>query len=206
MPTKNAVKDYKEHGIYHIYNRGVNKETFLFSEEDFEIVLMLLQRYLIENAGNKLSTRQVRNYSNEINLFAFCILENHYHFLLSQRSISGMSNFMRSLNISITYYLNKRRGRTGHLLQGVYKARLIKDDFDFIHTSKYIHLNPDPHDPEYSVNYKYSSAPGYVSRGSQSNWDFVEECHILKFFGNKKSDYKDYLLSGSDPYGSDPLD
>ena len=37
MPMKNARKKFIEGGIYHVYNRGVNKQPIFFEDKDFNI-------------------------------------------------------------------------------------------------------------------------------------------------------------------------
>ena len=48
---------------YHIYNRGVNGEDIFVEERNYDLFLTLVERYLIPVAD----------------LFAYCLLRNHFH-------------------------------------------------------------------------------------------------------------------------------
>ena len=49
---------------------------------------------------------------------------------------------MKYINGSYTNFFNIKRKRTGHFLQGRYKAILIEADAYAAEFSRYIHLNP----------------------------------------------------------------
>jgi hypothetical protein len=49
---------------------------------------------------------------------------------------------MQYINGSYTSFFNPRRGRSGHLFQGRYKAILVDVDRYLLQLSRYIHLNP----------------------------------------------------------------
>ena len=78
---------------------------------------------------------------------------------------------MHYINGSYTNYINRRRGRNGHLFQGRYKAILVDGDSYLLELSRYLHLNPVRvklvRKPE---EYPYSSYRSYVSGGKE---DFI---------------------------------
>ncbi len=49
---------------------------------------------------------------------------------------------MQYINGSYTTYVNTKRKRSGHLLQGRYKAIIVDVDTYLLELSRYIHLNP----------------------------------------------------------------
>lgn len=184
---KNAVKQYVEKGIYHVYNRGVNKNSIFFNKNDFRIFVRLLDRYLIEPRNKGFVSHKI--YFDRIKLYAFCLLENHFHLLLEQKDNAAMGDFMKSLITSFTMRINKKNNRTGHLFQGVYKARLIEDDIDLIGMSRYIHLNPKDLSAD-PMNYYYSSIGNYTGR---RRWDFIDSSRVLVLFGESKPAYQSFL-------------
>ena len=42
MPARNAIKQYKENGYYHIYNRGVEKRDIFIDKQDSSVFLNYL--------------------------------------------------------------------------------------------------------------------------------------------------------------------
>ena len=184
----NAVKKFVEGGIYHVYNRGVNGEDVFISEDDFSLFIWLLERYLMK-PGFNYSAR--KNFHEKIELLAFCLLSNHIHLLLKQKNERDISDFMHSLNISFTLFVNKRNRRFGHLFQGVYKARLILNDGDLMNVSKYIHLN-NAEKIDGVLKYSHSSLGVYLSDGN--DFPFVNSEIILDLFGQSRKSYEDYLF------------
>jgi len=164
----------------------------VFSEKDIVLFTELLKRYLLDYYKNILFRDKVKNYSERIRLFCFCILDNHFHLLLQQLDKNAMNEFLQSLQVSFTAFINRRNGRSGHLFESVYKARMMENEVDLAATSKYIHLNPDPKDAKGCLNYPYSSIYNYVP-GSYNSWEFVDNSRILRLFNNSKKDYLTYI-------------
>lgn len=154
MPHKNTVKHFIENGIYHAYNRGVEKRKIFLDDQDYRVFLHLLKYYLspadrkadhpIVKTGNLnlLRPRPLKNLENEVELIAYCLMPNHFHLLLKQISIDGMTKLLRRIATTYALYFNRRYKRVGYLFQGHYKAVLIDNDPAFLHISRYIHLNP----------------------------------------------------------------
>ena len=74
-------------------------------------------------------------------LWAYCLMDNHYHLLIETRRAS-LSRGMREVNGIHTQRFNRRHRRVGHLLQGRYKAVLVDKDSYLLELSRYIVLNP----------------------------------------------------------------
>jgi REP element-mobilizing transposase RayT len=184
MPMRDSIKQYLENGIYHIYNRGVNKQNIFVTEHNFVTFMYLLKTYLNAKAENTDAPR--KNYFGRVNLLAFCLMENHIHMLIEQKDTEAMREFMHSLGTSFTMRTNMQNGRVGCLFQGVYKARIIRDENDLINVSKYIHLNPE-RDP---FSYPYSSIRNYTG---YKGFSFVNTSLILGLFDNSRIAYTRYL-------------
>ena len=95
MPMINAHKKFVEGGIYHVYNRGVNREPIFFEKCDFNIFIGLLDRYILGSSPDFPSN--VKKYDGRITLLAFCLLSNHIHLLIKQKDEKALTEFMHSL-------------------------------------------------------------------------------------------------------------
>jgi len=69
-------------------------------------------------------------------------MPNHFHFLVKQINPHSVSKFMGGILNSYSKAVNKQLGRSGHLLEGKYKIKLVDKDEYLIHLSRYIDLNP----------------------------------------------------------------
>ena len=77
-----------------------------------------------------------------VDIHGWCLMQNHYHLLLSERTLGGLSLFLRKLNVGYAKYFNERYNRVGTLFQGRTKKILIDEDAQFMHILNYIHFNP----------------------------------------------------------------
>lgn len=149
MPNKNIVKTYVEGGIYHAYNRGANKEPIFRDAGDYVVLLGILKKYLSPTTvtydpltGKKTLVENRLYVGDEVSLMTYCLMPNHYHFIIKQESIDGMTELLRKVFTSYSVYFNKKYKRVGSLFQGVYKASNVINQKYLMHLSAYIHLNP----------------------------------------------------------------
>jgi len=174
MPAKNAVKKYKPRSVYHVYNRGVGKQNIFKDEEDYKTLLGYLKFYLtpIDLQGSSLKvspSRVLKNHSLNIELISYCLMPNHYHFLIYQEEVDSINYFMRSVATKYSMYFNQKYKRTGHLFEGIYKAVLSETEDQLLYLTKYIHRNPLDLLPTGMIleGYKYSSYGNYLGLFSQ---------------------------------------
>ncbi len=157
MPAKNSVKSYVENSYYHLYNRGVEKRIIFQDSQDYAVFLNYLKEYLLpkdeQNLRNKLTDPNIsykekdkiikllrlNNFTNEITLIAYCLMPNHFHLLVKQKSNYSIDMFMQSLCTRYTMYFNRKYKRVGPLFQSVYKAVLVNTDEQFLYLTRYIH-------------------------------------------------------------------
>jgi len=118
-------------------------------------------------------------------IHVFCLMDTHYHLLL-ETPTGNLPQIMRHINGAYTTYFNVKRGRSGHLFQGRYKAILVDIDEYAKELSRYIHLNPVRakmvKTPE---EYEWSSYQFYIGEKKPPEWLYRD--FILGYFGKKVS-------------------
>ena len=193
MPAKNALKIYKENSYYHIYNRGVAKAKIFKREKDYKVFLDYLKIYLTPTdlQGESLQvapSKELKNYSDNVSLIAYCLMPNHFHLLVHQNNKDSINYFMRSLATKYVRYFNTTYDRVGPLFQGVYKAVRVYDEDQLIYLSKYIHRNPINLPPARRVlaGWKYSSYGNYLRLFKQA---WVKPEVILKMYSDSNKLY-----------------
>lgn len=211
MPARNVVKVYVNNGYYHIYNRGVGKRKIFKDKQDYAVFLNYLKDalakpvdYLLQGGTLQNISRMPKNFFNEIQFLAYCLMPNHFHFLIKQSLEDNMVDFVRSISTRYSMYFNKKYNRVGGLFQGHYRAVQILDDSYLLHLSRYIHLNPQKYYKD--LTRAYSSYAEYLHL---RNTPWVKTEHILKYFENqvapefkKFNSYKKFVES----YKKDPSD
>lgn len=201
------VNDY----YYHVFNRGVNKQPIFNGIIDFKRAVNILRYYnyrdypirfskflLLSSDQRKEIWTRLNSSQKYVDIISYCFMPNHFHFLLKQNIDNGISKFMANFQNSYTKYFNVKNDRTGHLLQGQFKAIKIDSEEQLLHVSRYIHLNPFTSGVvkkvEELLSYTWSSFPEYVT-GSQ--FEICSKGVIYSGFGNKQK-YKSFVFDNAD--------
>jgi len=75
-----------------------------------------------ENKNHFLDYLEDYSKKMHIRLFAYCIMDNHYHLIL-ENSSGRMSDFLKQLNGQYGQYYRKREGGKGYVFQYSKKGR-----------------------------------------------------------------------------------
>jgi len=200
---------FVEGGIYHIYNRGVEKRDIFLEDEDYFRFIHDLFEFNDEEPATLLYYKKpfIQSYETKshrigskrkliVEILIFTLMPNHFHLLLKQRLENGIMKFMHKLGVGYAMYFNQKYERTGSLFQGPYKAILVEKDAHFIHLPYYIHSNPlDLKFPEWKnkeirnykeamkflENYRWSSFLDYI--GKKNFPSVTQREFLLDFFG-----------------------
>lgn len=197
MPSRNTIKVFEAESVYHIYNRGVDKRVIFIDQQDYKVFLSLLKFALSPKSKEKIKEAQeekelvsiaercnIRRLElfSEVKLLAFCLMPNHFHLLVHQQNIDGITKLMRSVATGYSMYFNKKYKRRGTLFEGRYKARRIEKEGDWLNISRYIHLNAADIGGDGSYKYyPYSSMKYFLGR-ADSNW--LNRRYVLQSFSS----------------------
>lgn len=214
MPARNIIKTYVPEGIYHIFNRGVEKRIIFLDDQDYRVFLHILKEALsdpitlpprilslhnspIQGSTLQQITRMPKNFYGTIELFAYCLMPNHFHLLIKQRDEKGMKEFLHSIATRYSIYFNKKYKRVGPLFQSIYKAIMVTEEPYLLHLTRYIHINPGEHFP--NLVDAYSSYADYLHK-RHTPW--LNSDFILSFFSpstlpllKRNHTYQDFVES-----------
>lgn len=185
--------EFSEGEYYHIYNRGTDKRNIFADKKDYERFIYYLffcndSNPLLNSQFHYRGLASIQNVKDErktiVEVVCFCLMPNHFHLLLKQKTEKGIPIFMQKIGTGYTMYFNTKCERSGSLFQGTFKSKHITKDSYLAHLTRYIHLNPieiiEPdwkntmivdkvktHD--YLLNYAWSSYADYVGYGRFQN-------------------------------------
>jgi len=125
MPYRGEV--FVKGRYYHIYNRGAGRGLLFFNAGNYEYCLRLVKRY-------------VGRYG--VAVIAYCLMPNHYHFLLRQETEEPLSKFVNVLFNAYVQAVNRQQGRRGTLFEGRFRHVWVNREEYLVHLCRYIHLNP----------------------------------------------------------------
>ena len=206
---------------YHCYNRGIDKRKIFETTRDYQRFIQGL--YLCNNT-EPMRLDDLQDYTHgEILMYprgqqlvaigAYCLMPNHFHFLLKEIAEGGITKFMRRLGIAYTMYYNIKNERVGNLLTKPFRSKRIADDRYFRRVAQYIHLNPaELFEPAWKIgrvknlpvlqqrllNYPYSSFSDYYGNKRVENVLLHKESK--KLLGENLPPIKDILLEAKEYY------
>lgn len=150
--------------IYHVYNRGNNRQPIFIRPWNYPYFIKGMERYLVPYCD----------------LLAWCLMPNHFHFLVHANENSTpiikdgsferqrFSQAIKQLLSSYTKAVNKQENRTGSLFQQKTKAICVTANPGHDTTAfHYIHQNP---------------VKAGLAKGLE-DWEFSS---YTEYFGNSK--------------------
>ena len=148
---------------YHLYNKGNNREALFKEDRNYYYFIELYRRYIYPISD----------------LYAYCFLPTHFHFLLRFKDIKELNDIyqeddqlwkqMRNYLGTYTKTINNTYHRTGHLFQGRYSRKIVPNDEYFFRLIVYIHQNPQNHGIVSDFrSWPYSSYNAYENQNERS--------------------------------------
>ena len=164
--------------IYHVTNRGNNRDWVFREGEDFRRYIDILARY--KSKG-------------EFLLYHWVLMNNHVHLLMSIPASGSLARTMHGINLAYTVWFNRKYKRVGHLWQGRFKSFPVEEDRYLLECGRYIERNPvraglveNPGDYPWS-SFRFH---GKICR------DTITDCHgiFASQFGGTES-YADFVCT-----------
>jgi len=114
--------------VFHVLNRGVGRMTLFGKDGDYEAFENIVEETL--------ETRPMR-------ICGYCILPNHWHFVLWPEEDGQLAVFMQRLTITHARRWQEHRGRVGygHVYQSRYKSFPVQSDDHFYQVMRYVERN-----------------------------------------------------------------
>ncbi len=193
--------------VYHVYNRGVEKRPVFMNKREYTRAVetvkfyrfadlpIRLSKFLVipEKEKDALFKNIVENHKKLVDVLSYCLMPNHFHFLLRQKHKNGISTFIANITNSYTKYFNTKHERVGPLFQGLFKAVWVENEEQLIHLTRYIHLNPVSSfiiKPEELHDYTWSSYSEYISK---TDHGICDTGTVLSSFSSVKK-YIDFVM------------
>ena len=110
----------------------------------------------------------------EVNVSAWVLLDNHYHFLSYFQDAKIIPKFIQQLHGSTSFKLNQYDGVHGREVWYSYWDRCVRDENDLWTKFNYIHYNPVKHGyAEKPEDWKFSS---YLDILKKEGEEWVDDC------------------------------
>ncbi len=142
---------FENDGIYHIYNRSVDRKPMFTSDENYRYFIRQFDKYM----------------SDYIKIYAYNLLGNHFHFMIKVNDLTDLTTFKKSANLklpnkqktthdivshqfkklfqSYAMAFNKEQNRIGTLFQTPFKRVRVEDGNYLRELACYINTNAQKH-------------------------------------------------------------
>ena len=134
------VMEFYQNELYHIYNRGNNKQRIFYNDRNYVYFLEKVRKFMVPHCE----------------ILAYSLMPNHFHFYIysdvrtictkriGNREKNVLSEGIRNLLSSYTQAINNQNNTTGSLFQQNTKAKaIVKGSANYDLTClHYIHQNP----------------------------------------------------------------
>ena len=142
---------------YHIISRSIGKYRIFENDRNKKrFVDMLLYynhinppiRFSLLSERSEIYQKQITDHIRKdknnhlVDLVSYCIMPTHVHLLLKQKIDNGIPVYMSKILNSYSRYFNTKFNRKGPLWSSRFKRKLVEDDNQLLHLTRYIHLNP----------------------------------------------------------------
>lgn len=174
--------------IYHVYSHAVSRDNLFRNSENYNFFLEKFKAYIPQVAET----------------FAFCLLPNHFHFLIRVKSEIEIKNYYyqkfktedkhdisKRVSLQFSHLLNsysqafnRLNHRKGTLFMSRIQRKEINDDYYFSRVMGYIHVNPIKHGLVKSYHdWEFSSYRMYLN----DEKDFILKEEGISWFGSKEA-------------------
>jgi REP element-mobilizing transposase RayT len=174
MPAKRP--EYLPGHYYHFYNRGAHRISIFREDDNYLFVLRKMKEYCL---------------SLTLTPIAYCLMPNHYHFLIRQDGENRAGLLSQRVFNSYTKAYNKRYGHSGTLFEGNYRVILVENEAHLLHLCRYIHANPVEHGLVTDLaEWPYSN---YLEWIGERNGTLVDRDFVREHFPSPQS-YREFVL------------
>ncbi len=190
---------------YHIFNRGVDKRDVFLDQYDYLRFYQSLAFFnTIEPTVNYRLAKSSYTKQNEkklVNIEAYSLLPNHFHFIVEQIFDGGISEFLKRVSGGYTSYFNEKYQRSGVLFQGRYKKVHVNTDEQYQYLFAYVNENHIVHGFGHnrelfhssSVHYQKLAISKIIDQVRSDPYNFVENKKLAELIYQKRKSMKDLL-------------
>ena len=148
--------------VYHVTSRGVRRSAIFHDDDDRSRLLAILS---------------VALRACDAQVFAYCLMGNHYHFVVHTRQ-ANLSALMRRINGVYSLAFNRRHDLCGALFEARFKAFHVDRDSYLLEVCRYVDLNPVRSGlVESAGQWAWSSFRAHAGRISPPPWLATAEVH-----------------------------
>ncbi len=154
----NRVRMESTCNIYHCMMRGAGRQLLFEDRNDYQKMMDLIAKY---------------KERYEVNIIAFCLMNNHVHLMIEVNDLAKLSDFMRLIATCYARHYNCKYDHVGHVFQSRFKSVPVMNEKQLLATVRYIHNNPVKAGFASREEYQWSSYKEYLHEAGVARTDFI---------------------------------
>ena len=170
----------------HIILRGIPEKPIFVDEDD--------KLRFLRQLGDCLS-------EYDIELHAYCLMENHIHLLVFVQS-DCMSSFIQKLASRYASYYNYKYSKCGALFQGRFRHEPIRNREYYLSVLRYIHRDPENSNIGAFDKFRWNSYAEYRAGSKKGDAGIVSTGTALELLGGFNN-FRKFLACEDDIIGMD---
>jgi putative transposase len=174
-------------GIFHIFNRGNNRENLFLEDRNYEYFLRLYRFHILPVADT----------------YAYCLMRNHFHFLVRIKENLNARDFPAGFSKPFSNFFNayargfnRAYGRVGALFQRPFGRILVNNDRHLLRLIAYIHQNPQKHG--FTKDFREWPYSSFHVRNSAPSV-FLDQDGVMRLFGTRRTWNRHHLRMVAGP-------
>lgn len=198
---------FEQKDFFYVTNRGAggsnifiddqDKSRFLFLITHLQSPISIYNTYWYADKFPETGTFKTKE--NRINtitkkrhvsLLVFTILNDSFHLIVQNLSHSILSVYMQRVLTAYSKYFNAKYKKRGHVFNGPFEAKFIKDESELSKFSALIHRKPGVQNQIDYEKYPFSSYQDYIGPNRWSDLLLTEI--IIKQFKDQAK-YRDFV-------------
>jgi len=183
---------------HHVTQRGNNRMTVFFDDEDRQIYLDILTLYAQKNS---------------LQIWAYCLMDNHLHLVAVPEKEHSLARGVGLTNQVYTQYLNRKLNQSGRIWQNRFFSCIVENNQYLWAVARYVECNPVKAGLIGSAEeYPWSSAKAHLSGENnpllhQSAWlDPAEQDSYADYVKNSDTEIENEILKATKtgrPFGTE---
>ncbi len=173
MPRKD--RELYDGAVYHVINRGHNKQILFRCDEDYRELRGIIKRYK-------------RKYGFKV--LNYCFIINHFHMIIQINKGETLPWIMQSIAQAYAKYHKKQYRNVGYLFQGRYKSHIIENDAYLLECARYVERNPLAAELISDLNEYEWSSYNYYSLGKKD--EIIDGNILYEQFGVNETERRAY--------------
>jgi len=145
-------KDFVKGAVFHFYNRAVDGGLLFREKSDYNTFLIKLNLFIVKYPAD---------------IFAYCLMPNHFHFLLKQVDDDPVYRLFNYFLSSYVQTMNRKYCRKGRFFESPLQHIEVFDPDYLIYLCQYIHYNPVKAGlVKNAESWEYSNYPEWINKRS----------------------------------------